>query len=204
MRWWFALLAVVVGADALPQGQAASPTEYVAFRVDDQRLIATVPVREATSGQVREGLSPRPAARYGYQHFTIPAWWHERPFVSPPLGRWVVHLASGSVIEAAAEDVVGGYAGCQEAVGVLLRVDPRHVKALAESPARYFVASPSDAASPSANKASAIGTRQVPSSSEWRRSVEAVLDELLARELVLASIFESWAAASERITWASS
>ena len=67
MRWWFALLAVVVGADALPQGQAAPPTEYVAFRVDDQRLIATVLVREATSGQVREGLSPRPAARYGYQ-----------------------------------------------------------------------------------------------------------------------------------------
>ena len=182
MRQWFALLAVVAGAGALLQGQSAPPAEYVAFRVDDQHLIATVLVREATAGQVREGLSPRPAARYGYSYFTIPAWWRERPFVAPPLGRWIVHLSPESVIEATAEDVVGGYAGCEEAVGVLLRATPEHAKKLTASAARYFVASPF-ATFPSRTGQSSIGAIPLPPSSRWQAPVEAALDELLAREL---------------------
>jgi hypothetical protein len=184
MRWWFALLAVVVvWVGARPQGQAAPPAEYVAFRFDDQRLIATVLLREVTPGQVREGLSPRPAARHGYQYFTIPAWWRERPFAAPPLGRWLVHLSPGSVIEATAEDVVGGYSACQEAVGVLLRTTPEHSKKLAASAARYFVASPFGAVVPARSGQSPIGAIPLPPSSRWQVAVEAALDELLAREL---------------------
>ena len=184
MRWWFALPAVVVvWVGARPQGQAAPPAEYVAFRFDDQRLIATVLLREVTAGQVREGLSPRPAARHGYQYFTIPAWWRERPFAAPPLGRWIVHLSPGSVIEAMAEDVVGGYSACQEAVGVLLRATPEHSKKLAASAARYFVASPSGAVVPARSGQSPIGAIPLPPSSRWQVAVEAALDELLAREL---------------------
>lgn len=182
MRWWFALLAVAFGAGALPQGQSA-PTEYVAFRFDDQRLIATVLVREATTGQVREGLSPRPAARYGYQFFTIPPWWRERPFAAPPLGRWIVHLSADIVIEAAAEQVVGGYAQCQEAVGVLLRPTSGDSKKLTASASRYFVASPVGAASPSRPDRSSIGAIPLPPSSQWKAAVETALDGLLAGEL---------------------
>jgi len=180
---WFALLAVVVGVEAFPQGQSPPPSEYVAFRVDDQHLIATVLVREATGSQVREGLSPRPAARYGYPYFTIPDWWRDRPFAAPPLGRWIVHLSPNSVIEATAEDAVGGYAQCQEAIGVLLRPTPADSKKLAASAARYFVASPSDAASLAKADHSSIGAIPLPQSSRWKAAVETALDELLAREL---------------------
>lgn len=177
------LLAIVIGVEARPQGQSASATEYVAFRVDDQRLIATALVREATGGQVREGLSPAPAARYGYPHFTIPAWWRDRPFVAPPLGRWIVHLSAESVIEATAEEAVGGYAQCQEAVGVLLRATPEDSNKLAASAARYFVASPIDSASLSKTDHSSVGAIPLPPSSRWKAAVESALDELLAREL---------------------
>jgi hypothetical protein len=190
MRQWFAVLAVVAGAGALPQGQrvpspveGSAASEYVAFKVDDQRLIASVLLREPTPGQVREGVSPRPAARYGYQYFTIPAWWRERPFVAPPSGRWTVHLSPQSVIDATAEDVVGGYTACQEAVGVLLRPLPEHLKTLTASAARYFVASPSGAAFPSRSDRSSIGAIPLPPSSRWQAPVEAALDAMLAREL---------------------
>ena len=177
------LLAIAIGVEARSQGRSASATEYVAFRVDDQHLIATVLVREATGSQVREGLSPRPAAQYGYPHFTIPAAWRDRPFAAPPLGRWIVHLSPASVIEATAEQEVGGYAQCQEAVGVLLRATPKDSKTLAASAARYFVASPLDAASLAKADRSSIGTIPLPPPSRWKAAVETALDDLLAREL---------------------
>jgi hypothetical protein len=174
----------MVGAAESPQRQPATAAEYVAFRVDDQRLIANVLLPELTTSQVRDGLSPRPAARYGYQHFAVPALWREQlPFVAPRLGRWVVHVSPGSAIEATAEDLVGGYVQCQEAVGVLLHADSKHSRTLAQSPARYFVASPSDTALPPPTTYSAVGPRPVPSSRDWRASLEAALDDLLAREL---------------------
>ena len=98
------------------------------------------PRRRSPKG-CRHGLRPGT----GYPHFVLPTWWRDRqPFVIPSTTRWSVHLSPGHVIQAVAGDVVGGYAGCEEAVGVLLRAAPRHSKTLAESTARYFVASPSD------------------------------------------------------------
>jgi hypothetical protein len=182
MRWWFALVTVIVVALALAHTQQARAPGYIAFRVDDQRIIATVLVRASTPPQIREGLAPRPMARYGYAHFALPAWWRSRPFSVPPQERWAVHVSPGVVIEATAKEVVGGYASCEEAIGVLLQTDVRNSKLLAMSPARYFVASPSAAASRAAAP-SPIGPRAVPSSSQWRTSIEAVLDELLTREL---------------------
>lgn len=182
MNWRFALVTAVVVALAAARAQQAPAPEYIAFRVDDQRLIATLLVREPTPGQVRDGLSPRPAARYGYAHFAVPDGWRERPFSVPAQERWAVHLAPGSVIEATATDIVGGYAGCEEAIGVLLQTDSLNSKRLAASPARYFVAAPSTPP-PAAAAPSLIGSRPVPSSPKWRASLETVLDDLVAREL---------------------
>jgi hypothetical protein len=182
-KWWLSFLAVVVCSAGLPHSQTAV-TEYIAFRVDDHRVIATVFVREPTPPQIRDGLSSRPAARYGHSHFAVPSWWRDRqPFDIPSSGRWLVQLSAGRMIEAVAKEVVGGYAGCEEAVGVLLDVDPSHSKALAGSPSRYFIASPSDGGPRALTEPSPIGARPVPTSPEWRASVEAVLDDLLAREL---------------------
>jgi hypothetical protein len=141
-------------------------------------------VREFSPPQIREGLSPAPVARYGFRHVAIPSSWQARqPFEVPQADRWTVHVSPDDVVDAVAEEVVGGYVGCQEAVGVLLRVMPPHARTLAASPARYFVASPSTAGSVVAAGASAIGPRPVPSSAEWRAAIEVALDELLAREL---------------------
>jgi hypothetical protein len=184
MRLLTSLFAVLVSTGVGPQAQVPRAAEYLAFRVDDERLVATVLVRDPTPPQIREGLSPAPAARYGYPHFAVPSWWQERqPFEVPQADRWAVHVSPDDVIDAVAEEVVGGYSGCQEAVGVLLRAMPPHASTLAASPARYFVASPSTPGSVVTTGASAIGTRPVPSSAEWRAAIEAALDELLAREL---------------------
>lgn len=185
LRLGVCVLALLVSAGVHPYGQTPPATEYIAFRVDDERVIATVLVRDATSPQVREGLSPRPIARYGYQHFAVPASWRERqPFDVPRADRWTVHVSPDQIIEAVAEEVVGGYAGCQEAVGVLLRALPSHATTLAASSARYFVASPFAARSTAVTAASAaIGMRPVPAAPEWRASIEAVLDQRLAQEL---------------------
>jgi hypothetical protein len=179
------LLGVLVSTGGHPHAQAPPAAEYIAFRVDAERMIATVLVRDVTPPRIREGLSPAPIARYGYQHFAAPSWWRERqPLELPPVDRWTVHVSPDAIIEAVADEVVGGYAGCQEAVGVLLRATPQHSPTLVGSAARYFVASPSAAGSSAvAAGPSALGARAVPSSPEWRASVEAALDELLAREL---------------------
>src|SRR5687767_1812547 len=114
MRLWGALLAVLVSGGARPQGQTPPAPEYIAFRVADDRLIATVLVRDGVPPQITEGLAPRPPARYGYPHFALPTWWRDRqPFVVPSTTRWSVHLSPGHVIQAVAGDVVGGYAGCE-------------------------------------------------------------------------------------------
>ena len=180
-RFLVAVIAVA-GTGLRSQEPTAPVPEHIAFRVDEHRLVATTLLREH-AGQIRDTSTSQPVARYGYGHFAVPNWWRERPFVEPPLGRWIVHVAPGVVIEATAKEVVGGYAQCQEAIGVLLHADPRHSRLLADSPARYFVASPSAAGSFPVSQPSSIGTRPVPSSPAWRASVENVLDELLAREL---------------------
>ena len=183
MHWWFTLVTTMVLAlGAAPAQQAPAP-EYIAFRVDDQRIIATLVVREPTRPRITDESSPRPAARYGYPHFAVPAGWRERPFSVPANERWVVHVSPGSRIEATAEEVVGGYAGCEEAIGVLLRADSPSSNPLSRSSARYFVASPAGGMSRAATVPSPIGPRAVPSSADWRASIEAALDDLLAREL---------------------
>ena len=184
MRLLASLFGVLASTGVGPQAQVPPAAEFLAFRVDDERLVATILIREASPPQIREGLSPAPVARYGYRRFAVPSRWQERqPFEVPQADRWAVHVSPDVVIDAVAEEVVGGYAGCQEAVGVLLRATPPHARTLAAFPARYFVASPSPAGSVVTTGASPIGTRPVPSSAEWRAAVEAALDGLLAREL---------------------
>jgi hypothetical protein len=181
-RLLVAVIAVMAGKGLRSQEPTSPVPEHIAFRVDEHRLVATTLLREH-AGQIRDTSTSQPVARYGYGHFAVPHSWRERPFVEPPLGRWMVHVAPGVAIEATAEEVVGGYAQCQEAIGVLLRADPRHSRLLADSPGRYFVASPAAAGSFPVNQPSSIGIRPVPSSPAWRALVENVLDELLAREL---------------------
>jgi hypothetical protein len=89
------------------------------------------------------------------------------------------------VFEATVQRRVGGYLGCEQGVGVLLRVAPEHATAFAAVRARYFVAARASAETPNAAPArSAI--RTLPGSTltpDVRRSIESILDTTLAREL---------------------
>src|SRR6185436_2937130 len=165
-------------------GQATRPL-FVAFRADANRVVATITVTEASTPQITEGLSPEPVARLGYRYFDPPAQWREENAIEVHAGdRWQIHAASGQAFQAEAERIVGGYAHCQAATGVLLRVVPEEAKAFAALPAKYFLAERATTL-PLSKPASSSAVRVMasPSTAEFRRAVESTLDAVLAREL---------------------
>ena len=182
-----AAAAVYLLTDVTPAGQESVPqSAFVAFRVDAHHVIATITVSEIAGKQIRDGMSPAPPARFGYQHFDPPASWRER--VPPHIRsakQWVVHAAPGQPFEAVAERVVGGYAQCQEAVGVLLRVEGGRANEFAGIRSRYFVASA--AAAPDARPSEpATVVRALPPpvfTVAQHQAFESTLNQLLAREL---------------------
>lgn len=177
-------VAVILAAATL-YGQSASPaSEYIAFRVDAERVVATVLVRDVNLPQVREGVSRPPVARFGYEYFEPPDSWGELRHDHTVGDQWLIHTAPGQVLQATVERRVGGYMGCEEAVGVLLRVAPRQAKAFGEVHARYFVATPAPAGTPDATTLRpAIRTLPAALAPDVRRSLELVLGDTLAREL---------------------
>jgi hypothetical protein len=182
-RLFSGVACIVVAATVYGQSPVPS-SEYIAFRVDATRVVATVSVREAKVPQVREGLSPPPVARFGYRYFEAPAHWKEQG--GHNVGdRWVIHAGSAQAFEGTVERTVGGYLGCQQAVGVLLRVAPQHATAFGAIPARYFVAAPAAAEMPDTAVARSA-VRTLPASTltpDIRRSIESILETTLTREL---------------------
>jgi hypothetical protein len=178
-------VAFILAATTL-SGQLPSPaSEYIAFRVDAERVVATVLVRDANLPQVRKGLSPSPVARFGYQYFEPPDYWGDLPNDHKAGDRWSIHTAPGQVFQATVERRVGGYMGCEEAVGVLLRVASQQAKTFGGVQARYFVATPAAAETPGATSLRS-DIRTLPAyalTPDVRRSLESVLGETLAREL---------------------
>ena len=176
-------VACTVAAASL-YGQSPASSEYVAFRVDAAQVVATVRVQKVEGPQVREGLSARPIARFGYEYFDPPDYWGVRN--DHNVGdRWVIHTAPGQVFEATVQRRVGGYLGCDQGVGVLLRVAPEQAGAFGAVRARYFVATPAPAQTPS-GAAGRSAVRTLPESTvtpDVRRSIESILDTTLAREL---------------------
>ena len=167
-------------------GQApASSSEYIAFRVDAERVVATVLVRNVNLPQVREGQSPRPVARFGYEYFEPPDYWGDLQNDHNIGDPWFIQTAPGQVFDATVERRVGGYVGCEEAVGVLLRVVPQRASAFAAVRPRYFVATSGRAEKPNA-AAARSAVRTLPGSTltpDVRQSIESILETTLAREL---------------------
>jgi hypothetical protein len=178
------MAVLLFGTTGTSQERTAEPA-FVAFRVDEHRVIATLTVTEPLARQVREGLSPEPVARFGYRHFEPPASWHDRvPADIRDARRWTIHAGPGQVFAAETERLVGGNAQCTEAVAVLLRIDAPRAEAFAALPARYFIAGPARPEAPAAATASAV--RSLPSpvfTVPQRQAFESTLNQLLAREL---------------------
>ena len=182
----FGVLVALSIARATATRQTVQPEPaFVAFRVDDHRVVATLNVAEPLGRQVREGLSAEPVARFGYRHFELPALWRDRvPAETRDAKRWTVHAGLGQAFEAEAERLVGGNAQCTEAVAVLLRIDGPRAEAFAALPARYFVAGPARHEAPAAASTSPV--RILPSpvfTPSQRQAFESTLNQLLTREL---------------------
>jgi hypothetical protein len=180
LRVAFALAAATL------YGQSPSPlSEYIAFQVDAERVVATVLVRDLNLPQVREGVSRPPVARFGYEYFEPPDYWGDLRNDYEVGDQWLIHTAPGQVLQATVERRVGGYMGCEEAVGILLRVGPQQAKAFGAVAARYFVATPAPA-EPRAPTTLRSAIRALPAyalTPPVRQSLESVLGETLAREL---------------------
>jgi hypothetical protein len=178
-------LAFILAA-ATVAGQSPSPSsEHIAFRVDAERVVATVLVRDVNRPQVRKGLSRPPVARFGYEYFEPPDYWGDLRNDHKVADRWLIHTAPGQVLQATVERRVGGYVGCEEAVGVLLRVAPQQTKTFGAIHTRYFVATPAPAETPGATTLRST-IRTLPADAltpDVRRSLESILSETLAREL---------------------
>jgi hypothetical protein len=181
-----AAMAAVLLTHATVAGQAEGPgSSFVAFRVDGNRVVATIKMMGASAEQITDGLSAEPMARFGYRYFDPPARWREQNAADMRAGdRWLIHAAPGQSFQAETERIVGGNAGCQDAFGVLLRVAPEQSAAFTALPARYFLAERSP--TPQSSKvesSSTVGVALSPSTAEFRRALESILNALLAREL---------------------
>jgi hypothetical protein len=179
------VVSVAFFAASTPQS-SPSTTEFVAFRFDDERAIATVKVADIPDArQIKQGLSAEPMARFGYSYADVPETWH--PWL--PTGirsgdRWLLHTGPGQVIEATAERVVAGNAHCRQAFAVLLRVAPDQARAFASRPDKYFIAEQSNPERANLNALSSIGVMTPsPLTPELRREMESILNDLFEREL---------------------
>jgi hypothetical protein len=167
-------------------GQVPGPeSSFVAFRVDGDRVVATIRVMDLSGQHVTDGLSAEPMARFGYRYFDPPALWREQSAADMPSGdRWLIHSAPGQAFQAETERRVGGNADCQEAMGVLLRVVPEQSAAFAALPTKYFLAERSPTLpSSKAESSSTVSVARSPSTAGFRGALESTLNALLAREL---------------------
>jgi hypothetical protein len=184
--------AVVIGVlcaamelTSLAQSTAVTPTEFIAFRVDDTHVIAVVKILDnAVKPQANREISPEPMARYGFPYFEAPPEFGAHVPTALRSARWLIHAAPGHAFDATVGRVVGGTANCSTAVGLHLTVTSAHAQQFARLPARYFVAEA--AAPPRANEGPPVTVRPVPAPvlTEAQKSrLESVLNDLMTREL---------------------
>mgnify|MGYP001220295698 CR=1 FL=1 len=204
MRRRAALLATLVAMAAtllthapVAGQEAGAGSAFVAFRFDSNHVIATLRVFDTSARQVVDGLSSEPVARFGYRYFDPPPAWLEQGAVDMRVGdRWLIHVAPGQVVLAEAERIVGGNAGCQDAIAVLLRVSPEQSAAFAVLPAKYFLAERPTTFLPSKEQSgSAVGVARSPSSAEFNGALRSTLEALLARGILALLLLTSKGAA---------
>ena len=110
-------VAFILAAATL-YGQSPSVTsEYIAFRVDADHVVATVLVRDVNLPQVHKGLSPVPVAQFGYQYFEPPDYWGDLRTDHNVGDRWLIQTAPGQVLHATVERRVGGYLSARKRWG---------------------------------------------------------------------------------------
>jgi hypothetical protein len=170
----------------LTPAPAPETREYIAFRVDDERVIAVLKTHDEGARQMQGNeVSGKPAAAYGFTGFEPPPEWLK--YVPPemrPGARWKLDVGGGRMLDALAERVVGGQAQCSEAVAMMMRIAPEHAADFAAARARYFIAREAAKSEPLTTSAdNRIGfLPQSAVTPEMRGALETALDELMRRE----------------------
>jgi hypothetical protein len=170
----------------LAQKPALEPRDYIAFRLDDERVIAVLKTIDDPGPQRKEQeVSSPPAASYGFPIFEPPAEWLKS--VPPTMrtgARWKVDVGGGRTLDAIAERVVGGQPQCSGAVGMLLRIAPERAAEFAAVRPRYYVAREATTSETApANPDSRIGfLPQSAATPEMRGALEIALGDLMRRE----------------------
>jgi hypothetical protein len=168
---------------ALSGQQPTTAVGRIAFRVAPEGVIAVLRVLPE---RIAEERSTPVVAKYGFAFFEPPE--SLAASVAPdvhPGDPWIVHTGPGRTVDAAVERIVGGNAGCNGALGVLLKVAAAHIGDFSRVPANYFIAEPQKG-SQGLSPAVAVSVAALPESTvtmEMRRTAEARLSELLKREL---------------------
>jgi hypothetical protein len=189
----FGLASIALAAAALlpvESGRAQSAPSAdgmrVAFRLDPQQVIVPMTITPGvTSRQQPQARVEEPLARYGFPVFDLPDSWSDlRPADVRSGDRWIIHVAEGARVVGVVEAIVGGNLGCNDAVGVRIRVTPEAADTFAALPARYFVAEPARNTPASTGGVRSgvrwLATRLTP---ESRARLESRLAALLEREL---------------------
>ena len=155
----------------------------MAFRVDDQRVVASVRELLDPIPQFKEGQGTQTAAKYGYPFLDLPEALRMRVPPEIKVGdRWAVHTAPGQVFQATAERFVLGQGQCSSMLGLVLRIDDQDATAFAGVRTKYYVADTRSAGS--GGTESTLGPLPMSTiTPEVRARLEASLAQVFALEL---------------------
>ena len=174
------LTAVVVAsglasASGLTAQAPRSASSFIAFRADDQHVVA---VMVEVSDQPDTVAGSAPGARFGFEYRDAdPAIVAAIPQAVFAVTQWTVHLGPGRRVSARAGRIVHGGAACTGLAGMLLQIDPADQQAYAARPEKYFIVDAADGT----KTAAAPPPRELPPIE--RPKLEALLNALLKREL---------------------
>lgn len=167
-------VAGLLGGAAAAQDKP-SPTEFVAFRVDDRHVVAVV---AETEDGGKEITTSGHGARYGFNFGdATPAAAADVYDATLAIKRWTVHLGAGRRANATSVRLVQGAPSCGGLVGYLLRIDDDSATTFAAVREKYYVVESRDASKPPPS-------RHPPAPPPVnRRQLETLLNEFLVREL---------------------
>lgn len=172
---WIAALVIAAASELMAQAPRPA-TSFIAFRADDQHVVA---VMVEVSDQPDTVDGSQPAARFGFEYRDAdPAIVAAVPREVFAVKQWTVHLAPGRRVSASAGRIVHGGAACTGLAGMLLQIDPEDQQTYAARPEKYFVV---DAADGAKTAASLSSSRALPPVD--RTQLESLLNGLLKREL---------------------
>lgn len=121
---------------------AQDKTTLIAFRVDDERVLASVrALVDDSIRQFKKGEATSSVAKFGYPFLDLPEKFQPKIPTDLKIGdRWAVHTSPGQVFHATAERFVLGQGGCENLLALVLKIDSEELQAFRDVRTKYYVA----------------------------------------------------------------